>query len=119
MVYKVVVPVQSFPVAGKGKWQISKEGGVIAKWRRDGRELFYESADGRIVALPVAGTSALDIGAAVPLFEPRLGAVRTGIRAQYDIAPDGQRFLLNQPRQEDDTQWSITVVLNWTAGLRQ
>ena len=114
------VYVRSFPAPGGGKWQISKDGGQIAKWRRDGRELFYYAPDGRLMAVPIAGDAALDVGAAVPLFQPRLLSAQGGIgfRAQYDVARDGQRFLLNVPR-EGDAPASITVVLNWAAALKK
>ena len=71
------------------------------------------------MAVPIAGDAALDVGAAVPLFQPRLLSAQGGVgfRAQYDVARDG-RLLLNVPR-EGDAPASITVVLNWTAGLKK
>jgi len=51
------VYVQSIP-AGHGKWQISSKGGAQPAWRRDGKELFYLSADDKIVTVPIKlGTS--------------------------------------------------------------
>jgi hypothetical protein len=48
------------------KWQISKDGGVFPRWRKDGKELFYYAADGQLMAVPIQGETALDIGLAVP-----------------------------------------------------
>ena len=115
------VYVQSFPAPGGGKWQISKDGGWFPRWRRDGRELFYYARDERLMAVPVRSATGLDVGDAVPLFEVHLlngpaNAPRS--RHQYDVARDGQRFLLNVP-VEDAAASSITVVLNWTAGLKK
>ena len=115
------VYVQSFPAPGGGKWQISKDGGWFPRWRRDGRELFYYASDERLMAVPLKSATRLDVGAAVPLFEARLlngPANAAGIRHQYDVAPDGQRFLLNVPL-DDAAASSITVVLNWHAALRK
>jgi len=48
------VYVQSFP-AGNGKWQVSTNGGVQPRWRRDGKELFYLGLDRKLMAVPVRG----------------------------------------------------------------
>jgi hypothetical protein len=42
-----------------------------------------------------------------------------GIWHQYDITPNGSRFLINTLAQEQQTQSGspITVVVNWAAGL--
>ena len=38
------------PIPATGwKWQISTTGGIQARWRRDGRELFYLSTDGQLM----------------------------------------------------------------------
>jgi Tol biopolymer transport system component len=114
------VYVQSFPKPG-AKWQVSKNGGYHPKWRGDGTEIFYYGADGQLMAVTIKGDAALEIGATVPLFKPRLlngPAAALGFRAQYDVTRDGQRFLLNVPVEDAPTP-PITVVLNWTAGLKK
>ena len=116
------VYVQSFPAPGGGKWQISREGGTHLRWRRDGRELFYIARDGRLMAVPISGTTALEVGAAIPLFAARVlngAATNVGSRQQYDVARDGQRFLLNVPLDDASTASPITVVVNWAAGLKK
>ena len=113
------VYVQSFPTAG-AKWQVSKDGGYFPRWSRDGQELFYYAADGRLMAARVTGDAALDVGAPIPLFKPQLlngPTVGIGLRAQYDVARDG-RFLLNVP-VGDAPPPPITVVLNWATGLKR
>jgi hypothetical protein len=44
-------------------------------------------------------------------------AQRHDRRDQYDVAVDGQRFLVHTPPQ--DASVPITVVLNWTAALKK
>lgn len=110
--------VQTFPTPG-GKWQVSRDGGMYPKWRGDGREIFYYGLDGQLMAVPVASGAALEVGSAVPLFRAQMlngPTTAVGFRAQYDVTPDGQRFLLNVPVEKAQTS-SITVVLNWAAGL--
>ncbi len=115
------VYVASFPTP-RGKWPISKDGAAFPRWRGDSRELFYVAADGRITAVPISGTTTLEVGVPVPLFSARiLGGPSTvvGFRAQYDVTANGQRFLLNVPVDEEASSPAITVVLNWAAGLRK
>ena len=78
------------------------------------------------MAVPIQLTSqsqALDAGAAMPLFQKRLAAggnITVGgfnSKAQYAVAPDG-RFLMNVAADEPVAS-PITVVLNWTAGLKK
>jgi eukaryotic-like serine/threonine-protein kinase len=91
---------------------------LFPRWRRDGRELFYYALDEQLMAVPLSSSTGLDVGDAVPLFEAHLLEGGLGVRLQYDVARDGQRFLLNVPL-EDATDSSITVVLNWAAGLKK
>jgi Tol biopolymer transport system component len=112
--------VQSFPNAG-GRWQISKDGAVHPRWRGDSKELFYYGSDGRLMAVPIKGDTAIEAGAAVPLFVARLlggPTVTIGLKQQYDVTRDGQRFLLNS-LIEDSVPSPITVVLNWTSALKK
>ena len=64
--------------------------------------------------------AAVEVGTAVPLFEARMlngPNIGVGIRQQYDVTRDGQRFLLNVPLEEAAAS-PITVVLNWATGLK-
>ena len=103
-----------------GVLRISNEGGFQPLWRRDGRELFYVDANGRLVAVPIAppraeaGTAGerLQPGRPEILFQARL---EESTDRQYDAAADGQRFVLNQSVTNDGVP--IVVVLDWTALL--
>jgi len=105
------VYVQSFPPSGD-KWQISSEGGSRPRFRRDGKELFYLAANGKLMAVEVkTNASSFEFGVPKPLFE----AHTTGY---YAVTGDGQRFLLNPPIAES-TGAPITVVLNWAAEVKR
>ena len=110
------VYVQSFPASG-GKWQVSNGGGGSPRWRRDGRELFYLSADGKLMAVEVDGSSdTFEARVPRPLFEPRVGAISGD--SPYDVAADGRRFLV-KVLVEETVPAPVTVVLNWTADLKR
>jgi Tol biopolymer transport system component len=107
------VYVQPFPGPG-GKWQVSANGGSNPAWRRDGKEIFYLAPDRKIMSVAVKSDGAFEPEAAKPLFEARL---RNDTSREYDVSPDGQRFLLNTPIGEETTP-PITLVQNWTVLLR-
>ncbi len=109
------VYVAPFPGPG-GKWQISTAGGDWPRWRRDGKEIYYIAPDYKLMAAEVNGKgSSFEIGAVKPLLGTRL---TLGARYQYDVSADGQRFLINSA-PEQAASAPITVVLNWTAGLKK
>ena len=110
--------VQSFP-GGAAKFQISNGGGSQPRWRRDGRELFYIAADGKLMAVDVKLTPQFQPGIPHALFESPARQEFSGSAYQYDVAPDGLRFLFNTPRLDSGVQESITVELNWLAGVRK
>jgi eukaryotic-like serine/threonine-protein kinase len=112
---KSEVYVAPFPGPG-GKWQISTAGGNSPRWRRDGAEIFYLDPDNKLMAAAVNGKGAsFVVGAVKPLFQTRPAP---GLRYQYDVSADGQRFLINTaPEQSASTP--ITVVVNWAAGLKK
>jgi len=97
---------------GAGKTLISKGGGMRPIWRRDGKELFYEAPDRKVMAVEVTTKPALQAGVPQPLFQvPDANIV-------WDVSTDGKRFLIPVPVVET-AQTPITVVLNWTAALKK
>jgi serine/threonine protein kinase len=113
------VYVQSFPATG-GKWQVSSGGGDQPMWRRDGRELFYLAADGKLMAAEVnPSASTFQAGVPKPLFEPHVPAAAiTSNRNYILVMADGQRFLINNSL-EDAASFPINVILNWTSLLKR
>jgi len=108
------VYVQSFPPTG-GKWQVSTAGGAEPYWRHDGKELFYVAGK-RLMAVDVKTDGPVfQWGSPKPLFEVRLEMEPR--RSRYQVSADGQRFLVNVPL-EATLSAPITVVMNWTAGLK-
>jgi eukaryotic-like serine/threonine-protein kinase len=112
---RLEVYVQSFPASG-GKWMISNGGGGQPVWRRDGRELFYINPERKLMSVVVKADATFQASIPQPLFDTRIDDFRSNSR--YDVAPDGQRFLINVPL-EAPTAPPIIVVLNWTADLKK
>jgi eukaryotic-like serine/threonine-protein kinase len=105
-----VVPFPPSP--GGGRWLVSKGGGVMPRWRRDGKELFYIAPDSQMMAADVTTKPVFQSGNPHPLFQTDMAdtRIRTG-PISWDVAPDG-RFLIIS---ETSTDASITVVLNGRA----
>jgi Tol biopolymer transport system component len=110
------VYVQRFPAHGS-KRQVSTGGGAGPHWRRDGKELFYYAADGKLMAMPVGSGESFEMGTAVALFEFRFGSVAP-TSAPYTVTGDGQRFLVNAI-VDAEPRAPLTVVVNWAAGARR
>ena len=95
--------------------QVSDDGGTQVRWRADGHELFYVRLDGMLMAVAArAGADqGLDLGTPVPLFAAHLGRVPSPVAgAQYVVAPDGERFLINAFRH-DERETPVRVILDW------
>jgi Tol biopolymer transport system component len=111
------VYVARFP-AMTDRRQVSIAGGMQPRWRRDGRELFYLSLDGVVMAADISDTGprgGLAAGAPRALFQTRLSPSPNV--PQYDVTADGTRFLVLEPARSGGEP--VTFLLNWTAGLAQ
>jgi len=85
----------------------------MARWRNDGKELFYISLDEQLMSVPLQlDAGVLRPGAPAPLFRVRVGGAQPGNSGpQYVVSPDGKRFLVNTLAEELASP--ITVILNW------
>ena len=109
--------MQPYPGPG-GKWQISTEGGTEPVWNSNGRELFYRSGN-KMMAVDIATQSGFFAGKPRMLFEGRYELAPFPI-SNYDVSPDGQRFLMLKPiEQAQAAPTQINVVLNWFEELKQ
>ena len=116
------VYVQPFPNAGEGKWMVSTDGGSAPRWRRDGKELYYVSADSKMMAAEVSTVPAFKKGVPKELFSaPIWGGGGTTNVTRYDVTGDGQKFLINAvPSEASGAEITpITVILNWPELLKK
>jgi hypothetical protein len=113
--------VQPFPTASVDKTMVSRGGGVAPRWRRDGKELFYISADSKMMAVEVSTSPVLKVGIPKVLFQaPIWGGGRTQNVTRYDVTADGRKFLINSVAEAGaPPRPAITVVLNWTGLLKK
>ena len=103
--------VAPFPGPG-GRRRVSVSGGVLPRWKGDGTELFYRAPDGNLMVAAIASKGAqLDVVKVSRLLGGTAGFF-------YDVSPDGQQ-LLALIRPEGSADRTLTVVQNWTAGLKQ
>jgi eukaryotic-like serine/threonine-protein kinase len=112
--------VQRFP-DGSSRQQVSVNGGASGRWSPDGREIFFVSPDARLMAASFdshGGSPRISIPTLLfPVSRAQLEGAYIGSQAyNWDVSPDGKKFLILLPVSETDPS-SITVVLNWTAQL--
>jgi Tol biopolymer transport system component len=102
--------VVSFPKLTE-KWQVSTDGGQAPVWSRDGRDLYYQGVNGKIMAVDVRPGTRFQFGVPKALFEARSQSNSTSIA----VSADG-RFLL-PALVEQEASVPMTVMLNWPASL--
>jgi Tol biopolymer transport system component len=110
--------VAPFPSVN-GKWQVSYSGGQEPRWRHDGKELFYVSADGKMMSVGVTTGASFKAGTPVTLFQTHR---RQPISAQdafsYDVSSDGQKFLIIT-RMDEVSAAPPSVLLNWASEMEK
>jgi hypothetical protein len=117
-----VRPFRGGASSGSGKWQISTAGGADPMWSSNGRELFYQSLDNRIMVSSY--TAKADSFAAD---KPRLWSNTQILEPvlelwNADLAPDGKRFaVFPRPEATGEQKGSphVTVLLNFFDELRR
>ena len=97
--------------------RISTEGGTEPAWNRNGRELFYRSGD-KMMAVEIATQHGFAAGTPRMLFEGRY-ELAPFPATNYDVSPDGQRFLMVKPSEQEAATTQINVVLNWFEELKR
>jgi serine/threonine-protein kinase len=112
--------VRSFPNSSGRRWQISNGGGLFAFWSKNGRELFYETMDYRIMVVDYS----IDGGSFVR-GKPRLWLDKqlffTG-GVNLDLAPDGKRFAVLAPPETPPGEKGtvhVTMLFNFFDELRR
>jgi hypothetical protein len=107
------------PITTGFKRQVSTLGGFEPHWRLDGKELFYRAPSQTLMAVDVKSTpTTLEFSPPKALFPTRIKWREIqAVAHHYAASPDGQRFLIISGTDEAQSS-PITVVLNWTAALK-
>ncbi len=102
-------------VAAGAKWQVSNDGGRIARWARGGRELFYFNSD-KMMAVEIEPGPAFRARTPKMLFE----GPYQGVSGSYDVTADGKRFLMLRSGAGTETgPAQVHVVLEWFEEIRR
>jgi hypothetical protein len=113
------VYVVPYPGPG-GKSQVSRGGGTLPRWNRNGRELFYLSEDGKLMSVAVETAPAFRADAPRVLFDDPQIMQRPGF--PYDVSPDGTRFIVIRADAGGEgvrAQSELRVVVNWIDELER
>ena len=106
-------------LSANGKWQVSSAGGTEPRWRKDGKELFYLSAEGKMTAVAVTTGARFEAGSPVALFQThRRQPVSSQDVFSYDVSGDGQRFLIATKVDETNAA-PLSVLLNWASEMQK
>jgi serine/threonine-protein kinase len=106
------IHVRPYPAVNSGRWQISTSGGTQPLWSRSGQELFYLAPDGALMRAAVASGSTWRTGAPTKVLEGRYVTSELGLfQRNYDIAADGQRFLMIKKPAGDATEVPQIVIV--------
>jgi serine/threonine-protein kinase len=110
------VYVRSFPVPDQ-KFQISTEGGAWPVWNRNGRELFYRIGN-EMMFVDITYQPAFAASVPRVLFKGSY-EYTWGKVPNYDVAPDGHRFLMIQTVEPETNLGPIGIITNWFEELRR
>jgi len=108
------VYVRPFPSVDSARWTVSVNGGSEARWSHSGREIFYRTSSGDMMAVPVAAGDVFQPGTPVKLFSGTQLLSDT-YHPTWDVSPDDKRFIMVRNPQRN-TQL-IGVVINWSAEI--
>jgi eukaryotic-like serine/threonine-protein kinase len=121
---KFEIYVRPYPEVNAGKWQVSTGGGGWPLWSPDGRELFYRNGDA-FMAVSVKTDPAFSLETPGILFRGSYASPSNPFLGNWDIHPDGKRFLMVKPAASAGAgpaapgPHKINIVLNWFEELKQ
>jgi serine/threonine protein kinase len=106
-----VVP---FPGPG-GKSQVTTDGGCQVRWGKDAKELYFLGRDRMMMVADVkTNNSTFQVLGLRPLFESHIVDPTS---YNYDVTPDGQRFLCNESLEHSTAE--LTLIMNWDVELKK
>ena len=106
--------VTHFPDATR-RYRVSTQGGTQARWRGDGKELFYLSGNSVMAVDVDEKADSISLGTPRTLFSAaNYGGVNV---TSFEVTADGQRFLMTEPNSPKSPV-PLTLVTNWNAELK-
>jgi Tol biopolymer transport system component len=103
-----------------GKWQISTGGGTEVRWRGDGKELYYLTPDGKVMAVEITANPTFQAGPPKELFQgpPLRFTFGVSMPSQWGVTADGKRFIF-PIRTAQTAPAAVSVMLNWPFLLKK
>ena len=115
--------VRPFPDVNGGKWQVTTTGGTRPLWAQNGQELFYVSPTGAVMGVGVERGASWAVTEPAIVVKQGYFTTQGGFPARsYDIAPDGQKFLMIKTRSgpdQDTAPARVIVVQHWVEELKR
>ncbi len=112
---RLEIYIKSFPELDR-QWLVSTEGGTEPRWSGSGRELFYRN-DARMMLVEVRDQDEFSATQPTVLFEKRFAVDPIGQDAvNYDVTPDGQRFLMITKSESPDR---LHLITHWFKELKR
>jgi serine/threonine-protein kinase len=120
---RVEISVRPFPEVNSGRWQVSTAGGTRPLWAPSGQELFYVAPTGALMRVGVERAPSWAATTPALLIKEGYFTIAGGnFGRTYDIAPDGQRFLMIKEGGGTDqtaTPPQLIVVQHWIEELKR
>lgn len=99
----------------KSRWQVSTQGGIAPRWRRDGGEILFLDLDTRMMSVKVtASENALTLGLPSLLFPTEMSSHAQNRVASWDVDAKGERFFMLEPAQQAEERPPLTLVRGWS-----
>jgi len=108
--------IRPFP-DGRGRWQVSQNGGEAPMWGPDGQELFFKEGD-TLMRVAVSTNREFSVGSPERLFDHPILRIAPGPTARYGVSPDGRRFLTVES-ERSLTVPVVRFVQNWLSEFRR
>jgi serine/threonine-protein kinase len=114
------VYVRPFPLADRGRWPASTNGGAAPVWARNGRELFFVDARRQMIAVTVGSGAEPNFGERHALFtlSPDDYLDENTYYTPFDVAPDGRFIIARRVRSDGDSS-PLIVAEDWFSEMRQ
>jgi serine/threonine-protein kinase len=117
------VYVRPYPDVGRGRWQVSTNGGTQPLWAHNGQELFYLARDGALMRVGLMGGSSWTVSKPTKVLEGRYVVATAGVSLQrnYDIAADDRQFLMIKDGGAggSDTRPQIVIIQHFDEELKR
>src|SRR5262249_25627953 len=111
------VYVRPFPNVEDGRWQISADGGTLPLWAPNGRELDFIDTGTHVNAVPVQLGATFTFGRATSILD--LSDRPASVYRNYDMAPDGSRFVVVKEPQRTRSATQFVVAVDWFEELKK